>query len=376
HGHAIECRLYAEDTAKGFIPDAGYLEHLKFPLTSNEEPDLRVDTGVQQGDEISVYYDPMLAKLICRGANRNQAITRMGKMIHGTQVSGLETNLSFLGNILKSGDFNQAKLSTHFINDNLDALISPSTVSRDILLQAAIALINHTMEQQTAPPVSSSDCYSPWQLNDAWTATNGHQQQLKLYYGNSPLHFQCIFQATSDEFNTEYAQSKRNEGRSYTFSLLPAPDSDLGDLSLEIESKIDIRTRHHNDTLVAQLPNRTIKINSIINEGHLKIFHEGECWTFERSQTHALHEDQQNQNNLVAPMHGKISMVLAQQGLAVKKGTPLVIMEAMKMEHTMTAPFDGHVVQVCCHPNDLVEEGQELIELQPAEAPISDSGED
>ena len=163
HGHAFEARLYAEDPARDFAPSIGRIQALHLPDT------VRVDTGVRQGDEISIHYDPMIAKLICHAATRDQALGMLRRALAECQVAGVATNLDLLGRIAAHPDFAAGPIDTGFIARNADVLLRANTdPSPEVLALAALGVVAAQAEQARGAALASVDPHSPWHATDGW----------------------------------------------------------------------------------------------------------------------------------------------------------------------------------------------------------------
>ncbi len=173
-GHAIEARLYAEDPERGFLPQTGTLHGLRFP-----PPELaRVDTGVRQGDTVTPFYDPMIAKIIAWGEDRAAAVGRLRRALAETAVLGVGTNLEFLARVAAHPEFVSGAVDTGFIERNRAALVPPRRPAPDTVLAAA-ALFRLLAREDAAKAAASrsGDPFSPWARVDGWRLNGrGHQE--------------------------------------------------------------------------------------------------------------------------------------------------------------------------------------------------------
>ncbi|MBV9394641.1 MAG: acetyl-CoA carboxylase biotin carboxylase subunit, partial [Methylobacteriaceae bacterium] len=177
HGHAIEARLYAEDPERGFLPQTGRLTHLVFPTGEN----VRVDTGVKGGDIISIYYDPMIAKLIAWGIDRDAAIRRFRSALAKTQVAGLKTNVAFLARLAGHPAFKAADLDTRFIDRHQsDLLVTPPPASEKEFALAALGLLLRRDEEARQAALASADPWSPWGSRNGWRLNDEARSELRL----------------------------------------------------------------------------------------------------------------------------------------------------------------------------------------------------
>jgi 3-methylcrotonyl-CoA carboxylase alpha subunit len=293
-GHAIEARVYAEDPSREFLPSIGKLVHLATPAADDH---VRIDTGVREGDEITPYYDPMIAKLIVHGATRSDAIARMRAALAQYQIVGVRTNVEFLGRLMSAPSFVSAALDTALIERERDHLFaSRGETTREMWELAAQA---HWLAERWK--VTPAKAQSPWDDRGAWALGARGDRRLKMREG---------------EVEREVAGS---------FSNSDAPG-----------------------TFVAG------------NEVHL--FSGGEHRVFEWIDPYLpVSEHVDAHGGLLAIMPGRVLAVHVKAGDEVAKGAPLVVLEAMKMEQTITAPVAGKIDRVLCAPGDQVREGAELL---------------
>jgi 3-methylcrotonyl-CoA carboxylase alpha subunit len=318
-GHAVEARLYAEDPEKGFLPSTGKLWALQFP----DEDDIRIDTGVEAGDTVTPFYDPMIAKVIAHGATRDEALDRLGEALGETVVAGPRTNLAFLKALTEAKGFREGPFDTGFIERNLSALgAEPQPLDAAAVAAAALQLEE---ERQLAGLTQAAERIddehrSPWLDADA-------------------------------------------------FSLMPRPPLGLP-LSVDGE-RIEARIEWHEGGARVSLPGHEI------GEGE----HEIALAEAEPGSYFALYRGRQTAVSLFdpfgvdldaaagsggvvkAPMHGKLIALFVAAGDAVVKGQRLAIVEAMKMEHVLTAPRDGTVSEVAGVPGSQVAEGAKVVVL-------------
>ncbi len=161
-GHAIECRIYAEDPDRGFLPSIGTLAHYVEP----RGPGIRIDSGVEQGSEVSVYYDPMLAKLICRGRTRDEAIDKSIWALERFIIMGVKTNVAFLRDVLMQPDFRRGNLHTHFLEENPIAALSDE-VPQDALIAAAL-MTRLGADRRSVPAAATTHSAGPWETAGGW----------------------------------------------------------------------------------------------------------------------------------------------------------------------------------------------------------------
>jgi 3-methylcrotonyl-CoA carboxylase alpha subunit len=336
HGHAIEARLYAEDPARDFLPATGRLVHLVFPATTDA---VRIDTGVDKEAAISPHYDPMIAKLIVWGEDRGAALARLRAALAGCEIAGVATNVEFLGRLAGCAAFAQADLDTGLIERCREELFPPRTPAPDEAL-AAVALAELLLEQGSAREraLASGDPHSPWNEVDGWRLNEDSHHDFIFTEGEAQYPVTVRFLAAG--------QRVAIAGREY---------------ALEGE-------RLAADTLLVRLDGRAFKARALRDAGDWHLFSEGGYRRISlRDELHGLDVDAGG-GTLAAPMPGKIVAVMVKPGQKVDKGTPLVVLEAMKMEHTITAPADGVVKEIHYAPGEQVLEGAELIAFEALES--------
>ncbi len=336
-GHAIEARIYAEDPARGFLPATGRLVHLRFPEPG---PQLRVETGVGAGDEVSVHYDPLIAKLVVWGEDRPAAVRRLAAALGDTQAVGLATNLAFLAEVVRHPAYGAGKLDTGFIERHGEDLLPPEAPAPDeVLALASLAVLQGRRAEAAAQAARSEDPYSPWHMTNGWRL-------------NVETHSRLVFLDRGEE--VPVTVHFRPEG--YLF--------DLPGGALEVQGLLD-----DNGDLSAELGGRHVSATVVRDGGTLTLL------TGARSHELQIHDPlaagsaaDAGGGRLTAPMPGKVIEVHVNVGSRVARGAPLLVLEAMKMEHTIAAPGDGQVAQIHFAAGDLVEEGAELIDFDLEDA--------
>ncbi len=334
-GHALEARLYAEDPDKGFLPATGTIAHLALPAASAH---VRVDTGVTAGDEITPHYDPMIAKLIVWDVDRTQALARMREALAEVQIVGLTTNAAFLQRLVACPAFTDADLDTGLIERQRDVLFPPAAPAGDT---AIVLVVLHELlrsaEAARAAAAQSADPHSPWSRSDGWRLNEDNHH---------------VFVLKEGERQTAVTVHYRDAGY----------EIELGGARRSLRGRIDADGR-----VRAWLDDRAFA-GEVIARGALRdVFVSGARHAFELHDP-MLHEvdAEAHGGGLAAPMPGKVIAVLVQAGAKVEKGAPLVIMEAMKMEHTINAPAAGTVKEILYAAGEQVAEGAELIAFEPA----------
>jgi len=335
-GHALEARIYAEDPEREFLPATGTIDHLATPATTRH---VRVDTGVRAGDAIGPHYDPMIAKLIVWGPDRAGALARMRSALGEFEVVGLTTNVAFLARLVASEAFASADLDTGLIERNRAVLFPPARPTADEVL--ALATLDELLRLESAAQehsAASGDPYSPWGACDGWRP-------------NEDNHHVFVFREGERQFAVTVHYRR-------------------GALELELpHGRRTVSGERAGETLRAWLGDRAVAARVIRSGRMIDIFQGVERHTFELHDP-GLHELEASggDGGLAAPMPGKIIAVLVEPGAMVEKGAPLLILEAMKMEHTIKAPAGGTVRELLYGVGEQVEEGAELIAFERSNA--------
>lgn len=329
-GHALEARIYAEDPDNDFLPVTGTLHYLRTP---DENAHIRVDTGVIEGDDVSVYYDPMIAKLIVWDEDREQAINRMVHALESYRIGGMKTNIRFLRQLADSKPFRDEELDTGFIEKHNDLLFQTS--KSDIQSQLALATSYVLETERQAHPVKG-DPDSPFNLQTSWRLNANYSRPMEWVVGEEHHKVSIIEQPNGYEITVD-------------------------NVSFKVSASL------RDDHLRAVINGHRLSIHGHLSGDDMTLFREGnqfQCKLFR----HTFEEsDQSGGGSLTAPMNGAIVAVLAKPGQTVAEGDTLVIMEAMKMEHSIRAPHDGVVSEIFFAVGDLVSDGAALVAVTPAE---------
>lgn len=332
-GHAIEVRIYAEDPSRDFLPSIGPLKHLRQP---RENAHVRVDTGVRQGDEVSIYYDPMIAKLIVWDLDRLRAVRRLQLALADFQVVGVKTNLNFLSSVAAHPAFGAAELDTGFIEQHHAGLFpEDQPVSDQVLALACLDVLLRRSSEAELMALASPDRYSPWHCTDGWRLNSDNHHVLVFLDGAERIAVTAHFRPGG--------------------YLLDLPGGTIyvsGDIDSAGVLSADLGGARCRATVVL----RELELNIIVNgKSHILVL--------EDPALHAAEQDSVG-GRLTAPMPGKIVAVMVAAGDQVKLGTPLVVLEAMKMEHTISAPADGVVDNLPFAVGDMVSEGADLVSFE------------
>jgi 3-methylcrotonyl-CoA carboxylase alpha subunit len=317
-GHAVEARLYAEDPARGFLPSTGRVVALQFPATEG----LRIDAGVEAGGNITPFYDPLLAKLIAHGATREQALDRLAVALEATIVLGPRSNLGFLAALARAPDFRAGSFDTAFIDAHLDDLLAHGRgLDRPAVALAACKLLEHERARIAAAADNAPDApASPWDATDGFQLSGTRSLALPLMADGESV------TATIRYDGGRAAITVGGEGPASDAFALAACDA-VYVMRKGRQTKVALRDHAPNE---------------IGEGGHGGVVR--------------------------APMHGKVLAVLVAQGEHVRRGQRLAVIEAMKMEHTLTAPIDGVVEDIAAVQDAQVAEGAKIMLIKPAAA--------
>ena len=333
NGHAFEARIYAEDANNDFLPATGKLSLLKTPVESKH---VRIDTGVRQGDEVSVYYDPMIAKLIVWDENRDKALKRLIKALSEYRINGVTTNIDFLYNLATSKPFITEDIDTGFIEKN-HALIFHDTEQELIneLPIAALYLVLSIEENAQKLAQQSNDPHSPWHQASAWRLNEAHMHSLVLSHSNN-------------EYEISVEQRRQGTDAFYLINING--------------QQFDCQGTLNGDTIIVNVNGHRSQATVSQNENSISLYRSNGVFNF----THVLpdcgqQDVDESHGGLTAPMNGTMVSVLVKAGEYVEKNQALVIMEAMKMEHTIKAPSNGCVDEIFFSSGEMVDGGAALL---------------
>jgi len=367
-GHAIEARLYAEDAARGFLPSTGRLVHLRVPegevpagagaapgAESETLPTsgIRVDAGVRAGDTVSMYYDPMIAKVIAWGPDRSAAADRLAAALAATEIVGLTTNAGFLRSLVEHPRFRANEVHTRFIEERMEDLVSgdaePPGDAELAIAAWALASCDDAAagsDRGGAPGDGGvGDPWSPWNRRDHWRMNGIGERVVRLRSGGGDCDKVV-------EIAVRGGPDGATTGTTTYHLRLPSgrETSVRGEPAAGRRWLVDIDGTRQAVTVVTQ-------------GERLTVFRGGRRLEFARHDPGAATGGLEMAGGLTAPMPGRIVSVLVEPGESVREGQAVLVLEAMKMEHTLTAPADGTVEEVRFAPGDLVDEATELVVL-------------
>jgi 3-methylcrotonyl-CoA carboxylase alpha subunit len=310
-GHAVEARLYAEDPERGFLPSTGKLIALQFPQN------VRIDTGVAEGDTVSPFYDPMIAKLIAHADTREEALDRLADALEATVVAGPRSNAGFLAALCRAGEFRAGKFDTGFIDRHLAELTARQALDHAAVAAGAAALLAREQARITALRAPDAPV-SPWDAFDGFQLGGARRLQLPLIAEGENVTAQVSYDRRGPHVAIDGIAAAAD-------ATVVAVDEAVYVVRAGRQTRVGLR-------------------DAALDEGG----------------------EPEHSGLIRAPMHGKVLAVLVKQGAAVRRGQRLAIIEAMKMEHTLHAPLDGVVAEVTVAPEAQVAEGAKLMRIEAA----------
>ncbi|MBM3546975.1 MAG: acetyl/propionyl/methylcrotonyl-CoA carboxylase subunit alpha [Alphaproteobacteria bacterium] len=331
-GHAMEVRLYAEDPAKDFLPQTGTLHHLRFPDASEQ---VRIDTGVGQGDTIGIHYDPMIAKIIVHAADREACARRLAQAMAGVEVVGLATNAAFLKRLAEHPAFVKGEVDTGFLGRHgADVIPAEAPASDRVLALATLARLRAIETDRAKRAARSSDPYSPWATSRGWRFSDDGLSRLQWKDGERDVAIAVHFEPTRYRLDLPGGSTVATMGGS-------------------------------GHTIAAVLDGVAASANVVFVGDEATVFDaDGPRRLLFVDPTRRAGLDAGAGGRLTAPMPGKLVQVFVKKGDRVEKGQPLVVLEAMKMEHTVKAPRAGIIAAVGYAAGEQVEDGASLVELE------------
>jgi 3-methylcrotonyl-CoA carboxylase alpha subunit len=331
NGWAFEARIYAEDAQKGFLPATGTLAHLEFP-----EQLARVDSGIRQGDTITPFYDPMIAKLVVHGPDRAVALNRMRTALADTIAVGTVTNIGFLAALCADNEFVEGGVDTGLIDRKLDQLNAQPSAPDHVVALAALALLD------PQPPGGGAD---PFISLGLWSHWNAPKRVVHLVRG---------------EDSHELAVS-RPSGLSWTIGPYRDGAGAFEAITVRLVSNGGGILRIERDGMISS-------IRYLRSADSITLLDSGRTYTFTLPDISVGESDVADaEDRLVAPMPGVIKQVNASAGQVVEADASLIVMEAMKMELTLAAPRPGSVAEILVVEGDQVADGDVLLRLEADE---------
>ena len=333
-GHAIEVRLYAENPARNFVPSPGLVHHLRLP---KDKPGLCIDNSLNVGDEVTPYYDPLIAKIIAWGGDRKDALHAIKRALNETQVAGVKTNVQLLSHIVRHPEFRAGNYNTGFIALHQDTLMAQSASASDLVLAlGTLFILLKRKEETSGTVVDTKDPYSPWNEEDSWRLNLPAQDVIQLTDGGREIDIEVTF------IPGGYHLTLPNSSMTVSGALVGESDVEaiLGGIQIK----------------------GTVAFNG----------HELNLWLYDVDHVLTLRDRAPTSDavadsvdNLSAPMPGRITQVMVGEGTVVRSGALLMVLEAMKMEHNIIAPSNGKVEKLNFSVGDWVDENTMLLDFAP-----------
>ncbi|KAL9239692.1 hypothetical protein vseg_013991 [Gypsophila vaccaria] len=363
-GHAFEARIYAENVPKGFLPATGVLHHYR-PVQASET--VRVETGVEQGDTVSMHYDPMIAKLVVKGEDRTAALVKLKDCLSKFQVAGLPTNIEFLLKLANHGAFESGEVETHFIENHRDTLFGNSSCKE---------IAQQIKKSATHSSMLVAACLCKMEINNS-KVDQGEMSPLSIWYSDPPFRVNyCLKRDVELEWEDNYGMEGATpmklvltyqqdggyfvEDRDGRSPGMEVKVQQLGDQDFRVEAG-------------GLSVNVALAVYNKENIKHIHIWHGSQHHHFWQRIGLELSGEEDSEyrptpaetaartpGSVIAPMAGLVVKVLAKNGDHVKAGQPVLVMEAMKMEHVVTAPFTGSIHGLQVAPGQQVSDGSIL----------------
>ena len=329
-GHALEVRVYAENPEKDFLPSPGKI--LRFSVPNDNF--VRLDTGYSDGDTVSSYYDPMIAKIIVYGKNRDDVIKKMSSVLNRTKLFGVENNIYFLNNIMKNNNFSKRNINTKFIDINWKNLITPLNM-KEIFRCVAGSLYLHSRNQSEKKLINS-----PWETKTNWRHIGNDIEDLSFLDDKEEIKFKC--QIIRNGFYKIFSNLNKNKF-----------------------IKIKYLKSENKESIIILYDQKKIIFDILMNGNEINLSSMGYNFQFLAKEKYSsfLLEDS-TLGNFDAPVPGKVAKIFVKLNEKVEKGFVIAIIEAMKMEHSIFAPFDGKIVKINVKESQQVEEGFTLVEME------------
>ncbi len=336
-GHAIEVRLYAEDPEAGFLPGSGRLERLRLPAP---DAHVRIDSGVVEGDTVTIHYDPMIAKLIVWDLDRPRALARMRDALARCAIEGPKSNIAFLERLVRHPAVVEGSIDTGYLDRHLDEFVAvDDAVDTDLLLAAAVARLMAQEHDSRERARASNDPGSPWATSDGWRLGHGGRRSLAFLHRERRLELHA--HGSGGDYRIEFDGTAQD--------IRGARMLADGSLGLRIHDR-GLRVRVNVD-------------------GRMWVVHDGRQRL--RLQSVDMYQregasDTAAADNVLAPMPGRVVVVKSAVGDEVVSGQELMVIEAMKMELSLKAPRDGTIARISAAEGDFVEADAVLVALEVA----------
>lgn len=330
-GHAIEARICAENVYANFQPSIGKITHFILPEENNH---VRIDSGFKEGDEVNPFYDSLLAKLIVHAKDRNTALKLLHEKLQQVIIIGVKTNIELLIKILETKDFQKENITTNFIQIHQSTLLQKSSVDESLIAITALYYFLMIKKKTTTSAHLSEDPYSPWYLRDNWRLSENVPIDLTLWSNDKKFSIKILQKNSFYHVNINANQY-----------LGTAPKFEKNKFIITMNDKKTITT-------------------IFLDEKYFHIFFQGEHHILSLESTQLREKQSESEIQFISPMPGTIVEIYVDSNQKVKKGDKLIVIEAMKMEHTLLAPNDGTIKKVYFKSGDFIHEGVKLLEFE------------
>ncbi|GIX17043.1 MAG: 3-methylcrotonyl-CoA carboxylase subunit alpha [Rhodothalassiaceae bacterium] len=337
-GHAIELRLYAEDPARGFLPQTGRIFHLRLP---EGRPGIRADFGVEEGGAVTPHYDPMIGKLIAHGADREEARRRLIAALDALEIAGVRTNRAFLRRVVSHPAFAEGRVDTRFVADHEAELQGgdEAPAFTDWALAAAAVQHRRVHVRRRHAAQGGPDPHSPFGLADGFRLNLPATEEMLLSAGGADRRLQLVHEGECGLLVRDGEESVR----------------------------IGLAGEDGEGRLLLRLDGRLVRLRAVERDHELHLFVDGRHLVFHRHSARWEDEEEaEGPGELRAPMPGRVLALKVKEGEAVERDAVLLVLEAMKMEHPLRAPRAGIVRKLAVREGDQVEEGALLLALADA----------
>ncbi|GAB3036831.1 acetyl/propionyl/methylcrotonyl-CoA carboxylase subunit alpha [Oleiagrimonas citrea] len=336
NGHAIEVRLYAEDPEQNFLPGSGRLQRLHLPPVSEH---VRLDSGVVEGDTVTIFYDPMIAKLIVHDSDRPRALQRLRAALAACDITGPKSNVAFLERLARHPSVVEGSIDTGYLDRHLDEFLATDASVPALALQAAAAAMLLEDECRAAGRTANADPHSPWARADAWRIGHAGKRIVALLHRGERIEIEA-------------------HGHDGAYRLT---DAEGRTSRIEHACLVDDVLTFHLDGVAHRLPLRLENGRAVLHaEGQRHIFEHAPAFQFGG-------EEAGGGNRVIAPMPGRIVLVKAAEGDTVSEGDELLVMEAMKMELSLKAPRAGRIETISASEGEFVEADALLVQFEAEE---------
>ncbi|XP_060862861.1 methylcrotonoyl-CoA carboxylase subunit alpha, mitochondrial isoform X1 [Metopolophium dirhodum] len=352
-GHSVQARIYAEDPYNNFLPAAGNLQYLDYPNVSD---DVRVETGVRQGDDVSVHYDPMIAKLVVWSETRSDAFAKLKNNLAAFNIAGLSTNVQFLMSLCAHPELLKGNVHTGFIEQHKNVLLSKNLPNTELISQAVIALILYEENNTISSNINTNDPYSPFATQTGFRVNHNYVQKIKLKHNLCGEMYDvrieyCGVGSSNSRFNVSF-KNKDTEIESNVIGSLDTSSPNRFHLTCIVDGTL-------------------YKSNIAFIENSVHLFNkDGKneftvVLPFDEKTIDSNEQDTGSNSTILAPTQSTVERVNVSLGDDICIGDPIVVLTAMKMEYVVKAQIEGKIEKILCKEGDSVRKGELLVKIIP-----------